>query len=71
VVHDCQVVEEPLPAQPHDVVVDRIVTPTRTVDVDHPPRPPGRIRWDALKGGELKELGVVAQLEALLRPDPA
>ena len=63
-VHDCQVVEEPLPAQPHDVVVDRIVTPTRTVDVDHPPRPPGRIRWDALRGGELKDLGVVAQLEA-------
>jgi len=70
VVHDCQVVEEPLPAQPHDVVVDRIVTPTRTVDVDHPPRAPGRIRWDALKGGELKDLGVVAELEALLRPDP-
>jgi len=70
VVHDCQVVEEPLPAQPHDVVVDRIVTPTRTVDVDHPPRAPGRIRWDALKGGELKDLGMVAELEALLRPDP-
>src|SRR3954471_7906292 len=70
VVHDCQVVEEPLPAQPHDVVVDRIVTPTWTVDIDRPPRAPGRIRWDALKGGELKDLGVVAELGALLRPDP-
>lgn len=68
--HDCQVVAEDLPAKPHDVIVDRIVTGTRTLAVDHGGRPAGRIRWDALEPGELAGLEVVAELRALLQPTP-
>lgn len=70
VVHDCQVVDTPLPAQPHDVVVDAIVTPTRTVDVrrDHKlgERPPGKLRWSELQTSELADLAVIAELKTLL-----
>lgn len=69
IVHDCQVVPEDLTPKPHDVVVDWIATPTRLIRVDHPDRPPGTVRWDQIRGGELERLDVIAELSALLKKD--
>lgn len=48
--HDCQVVGVELPAAPFDVLVDLIVTPTRTLHASPAPaRGPGWILWDRLE----------------------
>src|SRR5579875_2896900 len=56
VVHDCQVLEETLQGEDHDVPVDWIVTPTRTLHVPDPGRRIGRVRWDMLAGGPLASI---------------
>ncbi len=53
IVHDCQVVDELLAAEEHDVPVDWIVTPSRTLAVIGLHRPPGRVRWEMLEGRSL------------------
>jgi 5-formyltetrahydrofolate cyclo-ligase len=68
-VHDCQVVDQPLPAKPHDVVVDWIVTPTRAFPVDHGGRAAGRLRWEDLQTGELSRLDVIAECRAIIDLD--
>src|SRR5699024_2462094 len=40
-VHDLQVIDEPIPEDGHDVSVDLIVTPTRTITCPHRRRPAG------------------------------
>lgn len=65
VVHDCQYVDEDLPAKAHDVPVDWIVTPTRTIEVDNPDRGPGKIHWALVAGTQFERLAVVAELRAL------
>ncbi len=64
VVHDCQVVDEPLRAAPHDVPVDWIVTPTRTRRVEGVDRQLGRIFWDLLAGTDLATIPPIVELRA-------
>lgn len=72
VVHDCQYVDRELPAEPHDVRVDRIVTPTTVRLVDEPPRPAARVHWEMLPGTEFERLGIVAELRVHLGlPEPS
>lgn len=66
IVHDCQVVPEDLTPKPHDVVVDWIATPTRLIQVDRPERPPGTVRWEQIRGGELEHLEVISELRTIL-----
>jgi 5-formyltetrahydrofolate cyclo-ligase len=63
VVHDCQVIDEDLTGADHDVPVDTIVTPTRTLRVDVPGRKPGWIRWDLLEGSPLATIPPVVELK--------
>ncbi|MEI8105376.1 MAG: 5-formyltetrahydrofolate cyclo-ligase [Actinomycetes bacterium] len=70
VVHDCQYVDDVLDAEAHDVPVDWIVTPTRTLRVDGPPRPPGRVHWDLVPGTEFDDLEITAELRARAHPRP-
>ena len=65
VIHDCQYVDEELPPKPHDVAVDVIVTPTRTIHVDAPTRPPARIHWDLIAGSEFDRLDVTRELREI------
>jgi 5-formyltetrahydrofolate cyclo-ligase len=65
VVHDCLVVDMAVTAAAHDVPVDWIITPTRTVRVDAPRRAPGRVYWDLLRGTELESVPPVMELAAL------
>jgi 5-formyltetrahydrofolate cyclo-ligase len=62
VVHDCQVVVETLQGEDHDVPVDWIVTPTRTVPVVDSGRRPGRVRWDLLGDGPLSQIPPIQEL---------
>ncbi|VAW05483.1 hypothetical protein MNBD_ACTINO02-2417 [hydrothermal vent metagenome] len=66
-VHDCQVVDEHLDGEPHDVVMDYIVTPTRTIPVHRDGREPGRILWDLIPGTEFERLEVTAELRRLVQ----
>ncbi len=67
IVHDCQVVDiEPVAAE-HDVRVDWIITPTRTVRVRGPLRPPGQVRWELIAGTELELIPPVRDLAARAR----
>lgn len=64
IVHDCQVVDLDLAALEHDVRVDWIVTPTRTIHVEGPARTPGRVRWELIGGTEFELIPPVIDLAA-------
>lgn len=49
-VHDCQVVSEQVVHAPYDCTVDVIVTPSRVINCQPLPKPPG-IFWDRLPPG--------------------
>lgn len=62
VVHDCQVVEERLVGEVHDVAVDWIVTPTRTLHVADTGRRPGRVHWELLEDSPLLHVPPIQEL---------
>jgi 5-formyltetrahydrofolate cyclo-ligase len=64
VVHDCQVVDESLAGEDHDVPVDWIITPTRTVRVADPGRRIGHVRWEMLTGSPLDRIPPIQELRA-------
>ena len=64
IVHDCQVVDLEVAAAAHDVRVDWIVTPTRTIKVKGPARTPGRVRWELIGGTEFELIPPVLDLAA-------
>jgi 5-formyltetrahydrofolate cyclo-ligase len=62
-VHDLQVSEKPLPMHPHDLPVDYIVTPTRTIPCARLyPRPRG-VFWGLLPRERLHSIPVLQRLE--------
>ncbi len=63
IVHDCQVVDEALSGEDHDVPVDWIITPTRSIHVDSPGRRLGRVRWEMLEGSLLAEVPPLRELK--------
>ncbi len=66
VVHDCQLVDiDVAAAAAHDVPVDWIITPARTLRANAGGRAPGRVRWDLLRGTELESIPPVMELAAL------
>lgn len=64
IVHDEQVVDEDLLGEEHDVPVDWIVTPTRTLHVPDHGRRPGRVLWDLVPGTEHEDLPPIRELRA-------
>jgi 5-formyltetrahydrofolate cyclo-ligase len=64
IVHDCQVVDIEVEAAEHDVRVDWIVTPTRVIRVEGPPRTAGRVRWELIGGTEFELIPPVLELAA-------
>lgn len=67
VVHDCQFVNEVMPAERHDVAVDWVVTPTRSIHIDQTTRQRGQVYWEMVPGTEFERLDVVAELRALTK----
>jgi 5-formyltetrahydrofolate cyclo-ligase len=64
IVHDSQVVDIELAAAEHDVRVDWILTPTRTIRVEGPARTAGRVRWELIGGTEFELIPPVLDLAA-------
>ncbi|MEU8586924.1 5-formyltetrahydrofolate cyclo-ligase [Streptomyces sp. NPDC048664] len=58
-VHELQVLDEELPATTHDVGIDLIVTPERTITCPSPHRPSGLI-WDHLDRRKIASIPVLA-----------
>ena len=64
IVHDEQYVDEVLVGEPHDVPVDWIVTPHRTIRVDvH--RQPGAVDWSLIPGSEHESIPPIVELAAM------
>lgn len=62
-IHDIQLVDY-VPREKHDLTVDIIITPTKTIYVEpRPPKPTG-IYWDLL--GDKKGLPIIKELRSLL-----
>jgi len=70
VVHDCQFVNEVMPAEKHDVVVDWVVTPTQVMHIDQSSRQSGRVFWELVPGTEFEQLSIVAELRAIQNLGP-
>lgn len=70
VVHDCQFVNEVMPAERHDVVVDWVVTPTQVIHIEQSSRQRGRVFWEMVPGTEFERLGIVAELRAIQNLGP-
>lgn len=63
-VHELQVVDESVPTAAHDVPIDAVCTPERTVETDGPPEKPAGIDWGALDDERLDEIPVLARLRS-------
>jgi len=66
-VHDCQVVDEPVPHASYDVTVDVIVTPTETIRCDPLPKPAGLV-WDRLPREFADTRPYIKEVKRLHRP---
>jgi len=60
-VHELQVVDEAVPTDAHDVPMDLVVTPERTVHTDAGEKPAG-VDWDALEAARIAEIPVLDRL---------
>lgn len=63
-VHEIQVVDESIPATPHDVPIDWILTPERTIRTDAMNTKPTGIEWDALDEDKISEIPVLQQMRS-------
>lgn len=63
-VHELQIVEDATPDD-HDVPMDLVVTPERTVETETPYARPDGVDWDALSEARIAEIPVLERL----RPD--
>lgn len=62
VVHDCQVVDLELTPEPHDTIVDYVVTPTRVIRTSRTlPKPQG-ILWDKIDPAMLEQIPPLKEL---------
>lgn len=61
-VHELQVVDEPVDVDDHDVPMDLVVTPERTVETRTPYDRPSGIDWSALDDDRIEEMPVLQSL---------
>ncbi len=61
-VHPIQVVDDEIPVDSHDVPMDRIVTPERTVRTERTDTKPKRIEWDAIGSDRIGKIPILSQL---------
>jgi len=60
-VHELQIVES-VPMTEHDTPVDFIITPERTIEVEHGYRKPSGIFWELLPPDAFKQMPILAEL---------
>ncbi|MCJ1391571.1 hypothetical protein MMC18_004435 [Xylographa bjoerkii] len=75
-VHDCQVLAEPLIPESFDTVCDFVITPTKLIKVSNARKPICGILWEKLASGMLESIPPLQELKSLIReekvtqPDP-
>ncbi len=62
--HERQLVDSEIPSEAHDVPMDRIVTPQRTIRSDGADEKPAGIDWDVLGDDRIEEIPVVSRLRS-------
>lgn len=62
-VHDCQVLDDPIETGRHDVPLDLIVTPTRTIEPESTGDRPAGLYWEDLDSETIAEIPVLARLK--------
>ena len=62
-VHEIQVVDEHVPTTAHDVPMDQLHTPERSIRTDAAAEKPSGIDWGALSDERLEEIPILARLE--------
>lgn len=60
-IHDLQIVDE-APAEPHDLTVDAVVTPTTVIRVNRRAGRPSGVFWDNLKERQLEDIPTLVEL---------
>jgi 5-formyltetrahydrofolate cyclo-ligase len=65
VCHDVQVLDDEFEPSPHDTLVDWIVTPTETIQVDRTRPKPSGIQWDRLQPEQLRGMPPLRDLQAM------
>ena len=65
-VHDCQVVDIDLEANEYDTICDVIVTPSRTIRVEHSHKPEQGVLWGKLAPGMIEEMPILHELKNLI-----
>jgi 5-formyltetrahydrofolate cyclo-ligase len=65
VVHDVQVVEERLFPSPTDIIVDKIATPSRMIEVQRVMKRPRGVRWELLDPKQIADTPPLQELQRL------
>jgi 5-formyltetrahydrofolate cyclo-ligase len=66
IVHDCQVLEEPLTAEEFDTVCDTVITPTRVIEVPEAKKPECGILWEKLAPGMFESIPPLQELKGMI-----
>jgi 5-formyltetrahydrofolate cyclo-ligase len=66
IVHDDQVIEETLAGEAHDVAVDWIITPERSIQIPNDDRGPGQVFWNLIPGTEHESIPPIIELKRML-----
>ncbi|MFB6160496.1 MAG: 5-formyltetrahydrofolate cyclo-ligase [Haloferacaceae archaeon] len=61
-VHERQFVDEAVPTTPHDVPIERVVTPERSVDTGTPDEKPAGVAWDDLADDRIDAIPILKRL---------
>ena len=69
-VHDLQLVHGTIPMTPHDVPVDIVVTPTRTIRAPRHRTRPRQIRWNELDAEQLDAMPALSKLRGAIGRSP-
>ncbi|GAA0664160.1 5-formyltetrahydrofolate cyclo-ligase [Natronoarchaeum mannanilyticum] len=63
-VHERQIVDEDVPVDAHDVPLDLVVTPERTIETETPHDRPDGLDWEALSDERIEEIPVLGSLRS-------
>jgi len=61
-VHDIQIINNKIPREPHDLVVDYIITPTKIIEIKNKAPKPRGIIWDLVTYDKLREIPILKEI---------
>jgi len=64
-VHDLQIVDY-VPREPHDFIVDAVITPTKVIRVKRKDAQPKGILWEKISANQLQDMHILSELKSML-----